>query len=112
MTGKRPIPVKWVDMNKGDATPRGEVTLGSCGNQAQDTPSEEALRLLVSIVMSPRNKVHAVDMTKDTKQSQCFIRRYCSVAENVCVIVLLGTRVVQSARGLLVSGPWLINCQA
>ena len=37
MTGKRPIPVKWVDVNKGDAQrPEVRVTLDSCRDQAQD----------------------------------------------------------------------------
>ena len=52
MTGKRPIPVKWVDVNKGDAQ-RSE---GRSRLAVAETRPCEALRLLVSFVMSPRNK--------------------------------------------------------
>ena len=69
-TGKRSIPVKWVDVNKGDAQrpevrsrlavaeTRHRTTLSEEDNAQtfSATPPYEALRLLVSFVMSPRDK--------------------------------------------------------
>ena len=92
-TGKCPIPVKWVDVNKGDAQ-RPEVrsrlavadtkhrTALSEEDNAQTfsaTPPYEALRLLVSFVMSPRDtgeKSHVlmfIDITR--AHPHCAMRR-------------------------------------
>ena len=90
---KRPIPVKWVEMNQGD-TQRPEVrprlavaetkhrTTLSEEDNAQTysaTPPCEALRLLVSFVMSPRDtdeKSHVlmfIDITR--AHPHCAMRR-------------------------------------
>ena len=93
MTGKRPIPVKWVDVNKGDAQrpevrsrlavaeTRHRTTLSEEDNAQtfSATPPYEALRLLVSFVMSPRNKdkkshlLMFIDITR--AHTHCTMRR-------------------------------------
>ena len=92
-TGKRTIPVKWVDVNKGDAQrPKVRSRLAvaetthkttlSEEDNAQTfsaTPPYEALRLLVSFVMSPRDadeKSHVlmfIDITR--AHPHCTMRR-------------------------------------
>ena len=92
-TGKRPILVKWVDVNKGD-TQRPEVisrltvvetkhrtTLTEADNAQtfSATTPDEALHLLVSFVMSPRNHkdMSHVLMFSDITRAypQCSMRR-------------------------------------
>ena len=104
-TGKRPIPVKWVDVNKGDAQ-RPEVrsrlavaetkhrTTLSEEDNAQTfsaTPPYEALRLLVSFVMSPRDtdeKSHVlmfIDITRAHRIVPCDDRCGCSYRRKIRV---------------------------
>ena len=116
MTGKRPIPVKCVDVNKGDAQrPEVRSRLAVLETKHRTTLSEEdnaqtfsatlpyeALRLLVSFVMSPRNKdekSHAlmfIDVTR--AHPHCTMRRQTwvelpaedprSKEESVCGLLL------------------------
>ena len=115
-TGKRTIPVKWVDMNKGD-TQRLEVrsrltvpetkhrtTLTEADNAQtfSATPPYESLRLLVSFVVSPRNreeKSHVLMFMDITRpHPHCSMRRQAwvrlpqedprSTEEGVCGLLL------------------------
>ena len=111
-TGKRPIPVKWADVNKGDAL-RPEVrsrlavaetkhrTTLSEEDNAQTfsaTPPCEALRLLVSFVIDTDEKNHVlmfIDITRahphytTRRQVWCSYRRKIRVAKRkVCGLLL------------------------
>ena len=69
-TGKQPIPMTWVDINKGDAM-RPNVRCRLCVQETRRrspmdvvdtfsaTPPYEALRLMVSMTMTPRNDQEA-----------------------------------------------------
>ena len=112
-SAKRPIPVKWVEVNKGDrqrpkVRPRltvAETKHGSTVTEADNaqtfsaTPPYEALRLLVSFVMSPRNHEevsHVLMFVDNTRANpQCSMRRQVRVQlpqenhqEGVCGLIL------------------------
>ena len=93
MIGKRPIPVNWVDVNKGGAQrpevrsrlavaeTRHRTTLSEEDNAQtfSATPLYEALRLLVSFGLSPRNqdeKSHVLMIIDITRaHAHCTMRR-------------------------------------
>ena len=115
MTGKRPIPVKWVDVNKGDAQrPEVRSRLAVAETRHRTTPSEmdnaqtfsatppyEALRMLASYVMSPRNKDEKSHVLMFTRaHPHCTLRREVwvltaehprSKEEGVCGLLLRST---------------------
>eukprot|EP00971_Amphidinium_carterae_P338220 6475462-Amphidinium_carterae.1 len=90
-TGKRPIPVAWVDVNKGDADnpavrsrlvvkeTKYRTTLTDPAQSYASAPPYEALRFLLSMTMSPRDETEAsfvlmfIDITR--AHPHCKMRR-------------------------------------